>query len=53
MQQKQHGVKNSLDIYELKAFRVLNFKVFRDTGWIMVNRLTLLFGNGENEAAGT
>ncbi len=34
--------------YKLKAFRLKNFKAFRDTGWIELNRLTLLFGHNSS-----
>ena len=37
--------KKVLDIYRLAAFKLINFKVFKDTGWIKANRLTILFGN--------
>ena len=41
--------KNSeADSYEAGAFRLINFKAFRDTGWIGFNRLTLV--PGENSS---
>ncbi len=35
-------------LYKLKAFRVIGFKAFQDSGWIELNRITLLLG--ENSA---
>ena len=34
----------SIEAYALEAFRLVNFKAFNDTGWIKLNRLTLLLG---------
>jgi len=35
-------------LYQLKSFRVFGFKAFYDSGWVELNRITLLLG--ENSA---
>ncbi len=40
--------ENPPEIYMLEAFQLQDFKVFRNTGWIKLNRLTLLLGNNSS-----
>lgn len=42
------NIVKKADVYEVKAFRMVHFKAFRDTGWIEVNHLTLLFGQNSS-----
>ncbi|MCI8636188.1 MAG: hypothetical protein HFJ05_11520 [Eubacterium sp.] len=46
--QNYTGFHTAADVYKLKAFRLINFKAFRDTGWILLNRLTLVLGENSS-----
>lgn len=40
----QHYQKQDNRSFHVSCFRLINFKAFEDTGWIKINRITLLLG---------
>ncbi len=38
------GRDEELDELSLEAFKLRNYKAFRDTGWISLNRMTIFYG---------
>lgn len=40
--------RNNSLVFELRAFRLINFKAFEDSGWVKINRITLLLGENSS-----